>query len=138
MNIKKLSRCLAVLPGAVFVSSLCSILYLIVVLLGDLFSGSLFLYIKDPDLLAYDHFFVSFILFAIIGYSFVKSGAKIAPCYKRVTALLLFAIIAIISCFLIFGIIFSGQLAGLWRLVINLVICIASSGFAAFAQDDND
>lgn len=136
MNLKDIFRWIAVLPAAVIASILCYTLLMIMVLIGDLFSGKLRLYLEHPEILSLDHIFLSFILSAILGYVFVFVGVATSPRYKRIVAFVLFALIAILFGFLIIFSLLITSFADSWGLLVSSVICIIAAGACAFSTEE--
>lgn len=137
MNITSLLRWVAVLPASLIAAVLSWIILLILVLIGDLFSGSLWLYIRHPEIIYFDHFFLSFMLSATFGYIFVSAGAATSPRYKRIVAFVLFAIIAIVFGFFMV-LLFATNFAESWRLIVNSTVCVIASGFSAYFTENEE
>ncbi|MDD5855288.1 MAG: hypothetical protein PUC90_02980 [Prevotella sp.] len=123
----KILRWLGVLPAAILAPVVGCTLFMIFTLIGDLFSGDLANYVNSPELFTAEHFFVSFINFAIFGSLFVYAGYMMAPVYKKVVAYILCGIITLIAASLLIVILITIDLATSWRFVINLIICILSA-----------
>lgn len=138
MNIKDLFRWIAVLPASAVAATMSIVLLVIITLIGDLLSGDLSLYLEHPEIFSYDHFFMSFIIFAAFGYVFVYTGAAISPKYKRIVAFVLFAIIAVtVGFFMVLAFILL-HLADSWRFLVGSIICILAAGFTAFSVEKDN
>ena len=125
-------RWCGIIPGAVIVPIVGCTIFVALWLIGDLFSGELWLYIEHPEILPVDHLFTSFGIAALFGALTIIGGTKVAPTHKRIVAFSLFGIVAIVfGSLLIMTLIFIG-FADAWRFIINLVIIILAYGFKAF------
>ena len=138
MNIKDVLRWAAILPVAAIAPTLCCILRMALVLIGDLLSGEFWLYLSHPQIIPLEHFFLSFMLFAVFGYVFVYAGASISPRYKRIVAFVLFAIVAILFGFIIIFSLLVADFADTWRMLINSIICIIAAGACSFSFEEHD
>lgn len=138
MDIARLLRWVAILPVSLITATLCCIALLIIVLIGDLFSGQLWLYLKHPEIIPLDHFFLSFALWAAFGWTFVRTGTEIAPLYKRIIAFVLFAIVAIVFGFLMIFSLITTNISDSWRILADSTACIIASGVTAFLAEETD
>lgn len=126
-------RWIAVLPAAVIGSVIISLLICLCMLLGDVFSCDIFIYIRHPEIFSIDHFFTSFILSLALGYSFVSIGTSVSPNNKRVVAFVLFGLLTMVfGTIVIISII---NFTTFWRMTINSLCVIVASGVAAFTAD---
>lgn len=138
MKIQNLFRWIAILPASLIAAVLGCLLLMVMVLIGDLFSGEIWIYLKNPEIITLDHFFLSFILFAAFGYIFVTAGVAVSPAHKRAVAFVLFTILTIAFGFLIiFSSLFT-HFSESWRLIINCLISIVAAGVCSFAIEENN
>lgn len=131
-------RWIGVLPITVIAPLIVCVIVIFGLLFGDLLSGDLWIYFKHPEMLYADHFFTSFVISAVFGYIAVAAGAMMAPSYKRAVAFSLFGIIAMVFGFVAIISLLSSELSDSWRMIVNSLICIITSGIAAFTADDFD
>lgn len=108
---------------------------LILLLFGELFSGDLWIYLHNPNMISIEHFFTSFIIFGVFGAIFVYVGALTAPRHHKAVAMSLFGLIAIVFGFLTVTLLLIHP-DGSWRMILNFIICIAASGITAFLTED--
>lgn len=128
-------RWLGVLPCSILGAAIVVLFMFALCLIGDLLDGSFWIYLKEPQIIFYEHFFTPFVLSAALGGSFVYIGVSVSPVHKKAVSLVLALLIACIFGFI--GII--ALIAHEWRGVVQTVITIASAGIVAFyAPNDID
>lgn len=126
-------RWIGVLPASIIVSVFGCFIFLFLMLLGEIFSGDLLIYIRHPEAFVFDHYFTSFVISVIFGYLMVVSSSIVAPRHKKVVAFSLFGLVAVFFGFiLLFALLIIG-ISDSWRLIVNSVLCIVSAGVAAFS-----
>lgn len=136
--IKNSLRWIAVLPASIAGAVVGCLVLIALILIGDLLSGNLWMYIHYPKAFSIDHFFTSFLVSASLGGLFVYLGTAVAPAYKRAVAFALFGVLVIVCGFLlVFTLLYIG-FADSWRFVVNLTICIIASGATAFNIDEDE
>lgn len=94
-NIKQILRWIGLLPCAIIGATLVDILVVTFCLLGDVFDGSFWLYLKHPDIIYLEHFFTPFIITAVFCGTFIYIGGYIAPKFKKLTIFILSILIII-------------------------------------------
>lgn len=128
-------RWIAILPVALIVPIVFAIISVLLMLFGEVMSGDLWLYMEHPEIFAFNHFFASFIIAAIIGYGFVSSGAICAPSHRKGVAFVLFGVLSVVFGFMLITSLIFGRMAETWRFDIGCLISIVSAGAAAFNAD---
>lgn len=131
-------RWLAVLPAAIVAPIIISCVLIILLLIGDALSGNLWIYLRNPDMMLFDHFFTSFIISGVVGYVFIAAGAFAAPKFKIGVAFTLFGIISILLGFVLIASLIMLNFGDSWRFIINVIILLSTAGFAAFATGEDD
>lgn len=131
-------RWLGILPAAIIAPIITCIIFISMFLIGDLLSGELWMYFTHPEIFFLNHFFTSFAVFAIFGYTAVYAGTAMAPRYKRVVAFSLFGILAIIFGFISIISLLLTNIGDSWRIVANSIICIITAGIVAFNTENMD
>lgn len=134
MNIKEILRWIGILPCALIGSILATSLVIIMCLIGDIFDGSLWTYLKHPEIFYFEHFFTPFITTAVFSGTFVYLGVRTAPKSKRLIA---YALSIIIIIFL--GIVsFIAILSHEWKLLIQCVVGVIVAGIVAYNSTSNE
>lgn len=130
-------RWIGVLPAAILIPTVGCILVIAMMLIGELFSGELLTYLRYPEVFAVDHYFTSFVISILFGYSFVSAGVTMAPQYKKAVAFILFGIIAITLGFLLVASVMLAGFVNIWKFALSLLLCIGASGVTAFTTDED-
>lgn len=131
MNIKELLYWIAFLPCAIIGSVLAAVLVGLLCLIGDIFDGSFWIYIKNPEIFYLEHFFTPFITTAVLCGMFVFIGSSIVPKFKRQIGYALSIIVAII-----FGILaFFGVLTHEWKIFAQSLLGIVVAAVVSYSGD---
>lgn len=126
-------RWAGVLPAAIIAPSLACLLFTVVILIGDVLSGDLWMFFEAPLLFQLEHIPTTLICYGIYGYLMITVGIAVAPSHKKIVALSLFAINAILHGFFIIMSLIFLKFSECWIAVIGSVICIISAGIATYS-----
>ena len=136
-KLNEVIRWVGLIPVVFIAPILGCIILLIFMLIGDFFSGELWLYLRYPDTFIANHYFTSFIVFVLFGHLFIITGTSIAPRGKVIVAFLLFGVITLSLGFILIATLLFTKFSDSWRLTTNLIVCIISSGITAFNVVNN-
>lgn len=128
MKTKEILRWLSVLPCALLGSIFTAVLVAFMCLIGDIFDGSFWLYIKHPEFFYYEHFFTPFITTAVLSGTFVYFGGSVAPNFKRQIAFALsIVVIILLGVFAVFAV-----LSHEWKILFQSIIGIVVAAVVAY------
>ena len=120
-----ISRWVVLLPGSIILAALCSLVFIVLALIGDLLDGSLLLGLKNPELLWSEYWFTPFITWGVFGGCVIYFAHCISPNHKNTTSL-----VALIILTVVLGILSTVSILTmphnweLWRLLLSFLTSI--------------
>lgn len=131
-------RWVGVLPAAIVAPFLACLLVNLFALIADFISGDFRMFYDSPVLFQIEHFPSALISYGLYGFLMIHVGCAVAPNFKKVVALALFALNAILFGILIVLCFIFLKFADCWVAIIGSIICIISAAIAAFSIVSND